>query len=195
MRVVVLAGWCCCLLLQLLPTRAIASFTSSFQPCELPTSTIARDAVLARCHVEFAGQAGTVELVGTRPDLVHTVVFRRLDGTVLQRLAISARPLIDPENVSISLRDMNFDRMADFGLRDFAVDGPNEPWKFWLWDVHQNKFVYHEMLSHLPNPEAGAKSKVVRSYVVDDRNNVTTNIYAWRDGKLVLLESIRDTTR
>ena len=65
----------------------------------------------------------------------------------------------------LSLRDMNFDGMPDFGLRDFAVNGANEPWRFWLWDVLRRKFVYHEVLSRLPNPEVSSVSKVIRSYM------------------------------
>jgi len=189
-------AWCAFwLTLLVLPTYVSASFTASFQPCDLPAVTAGKSGVLARCHVDFAGKPGTVELVGRPPDQLREAVFRNHDGRIIQRIAVSARPFIDPENVSIIVRDMNFDGMSDFGLRDFAFNGANEPWKFWLWDVLRRQFVYHEVLSRLPNPEVSSMSKVVRSHVIDARNNVTTNTYIWREGKLQLRDSAFESVR
>lgn len=169
-----------------LPASASASFTASFQPCELPAAVSGGSGVLARCQVEFAGGMGTVELIGRPPNQLREAVFRDHAGHTVQRIAMSVRPFIDPENVSIIVRDMNFDAMPDFGIRDFSVNGANEPWKFWLWDARQNKFVYHQALSRLPNPEVSSTSRVVRSYVIGVDNNVTTHIYIWRNGELLL---------
>ncbi len=192
----VVVAWCAfCLTPLVLPTLATASFTASFQPCELPAGAAGNSSVLARCQVEFAGKTGSVELLGDAPDQLREVVFRDHDGRTVQRIAVSARPFIDPENVSIIVRDMNFDGMPDFGLRDFAVNGANEPWKFWLWDALRRQFVYHEGLSRLPNPEVSRMSKVLRSYVIDAENNVTTNIYFWRNGKLFLRGSQLEPAR
>lgn len=189
-------AWCAfCFTSLFVPTPAGGSYTASFQPCDLPVAVADNNGVLARCHVEFAGKPGTVELIGMRPDRVRAAVFRNRDGHIVQRIAVSAHPFIDPENVSIILRDMNFDGMPDFGLRDFAVNGANEPWRFWLWDVLQRKFVYHEVLSRLPNPEVSSVSKVVRSYIVGARNVVTTNTYIWHNGKLLLRGSVREPSR
>lgn len=162
-----------------------ASFTASFQPCELPSISTGSDGVLARCQVEFAGKPGSIELVGRAPNHVREAVFRDRDNLTVQRIPVSARPFIDPENVSIIVRDMNFDGMPDFGLRDFALTGANEPWQFWLWDEERSRFVFHPALSKLPNPEVSKASRVVRAHVVDDHDNVTTITYTWRGGKLV----------
>ncbi|MGI9513481.1 MAG: XAC2610-related protein [Anderseniella sp.] len=140
---------------------------------------------MARCRVEFAGKPGSIELVGRAPNHVREAVFRNQDNQAVQRIPISARPFIDPENVSIIVRDMNFDGMPDFGLRDFALTGANEPWQFWLWDGESSRFVFHPALSKLPNPEVSKASRVVRSHVVDSHSNVTTITYTWREGKLV----------
>jgi len=178
-----------------LPSFANASFTASLQPCDLPFVASGSTGVLARCQVEFAGRPGIVELVGRPPDQLREAVFRNQDGHTVQRIVTSARPFIDPENVSIIVRDMNFDGMPDFGLRDFAVNGANEPWKFWLWDALRRQFVYHEVLSRLPNPEVSKTSKVVRSHVIDAGNNVTTNTYIWRRGELLLRDTAREPAR
>lgn len=177
------------------PVNGNASFTASFQPCVLPVVTVGNDGVLARCQVEFAGQTGSVELLGQAPNLVREAVFRDDNNKAVQRIVISARPFIDPENVSIIVRDMNFDGFPDFGLRDFALTGANEPWQFWLWDAAHEEFVFHPALSKLPNPEVSTASKVVRAHVVDEHNNVTTNTYAWRKGELVLQGSTREVAR
>lgn len=172
-----------------------ASFTASFQPCELPVVVTGNDGVLARCLVEFAGNPGSVELVGRAPNHVREAVFRDRDNETVQRIPVSARPFIDPENVSIIVRDMNFDGMPDFGLRDFALTGANEPWQFWLWDRVHNRFVFHPALSKLPNPEVSTASQVVRAHVVDEHSNITTNTYTWHQGELVLQGSTREVTR
>ena len=178
-----------------MPAPGNASFTASFQPCELPVVAIGSNGVLARCRIDFAGGSGTVELVGQAPNQVHEAVFRGLNDETVQRIPVSARPFIDPENVSIIVRDMNFDGMSDFGLRDFALTGPNEPWQFWLWDMVQNRFVFHPALSKLPNPEVSTASQVVRAHVVDEHNNVTTITYIWYKGELVPQSSAREVTR
>ncbi|MGB5215867.1 MAG: hypothetical protein WBN88_19750 [Anderseniella sp.] len=172
-----------------------ASFTASFQPCELPAIATGSNGMLARCQVDFAGSSGTVELVGQAPNQVHEVVFRGQNDETVQRIPVSARPFIELENVSIIVRDMNFDGMPDFGLRDFALTGPNEPWQFWLWDRAHNRFVFHTALSKLPNPEVSTASQVVRAHVVDDHSNITTNTYTWHKGDLVLQGSAREVTR
>ncbi|MEM9472600.1 MAG: hypothetical protein AAGA00_11590 [Pseudomonadota bacterium] len=170
-----------------------ASFTASFQSCALPAVAAGRDGVLARCQIEFAGHPGSVELVGRAPNHVREAVFRDQDKQTVQRIPVSARPFIDPENVSIIVRDMNFDGLPDFGLRDFARTGANEPWQFWLWEDARNRFVFHPALSQLPNPEVSPAAKVVRSHVVeDDDNKVTTITYRWHQGKLMRLTSERE---
>ena len=178
-----------------LPTSGNASFTASFQPCVLPVTAAGNDGVLARCQIEFAGNPGSVELVGRAPNHVQEAIFRDGNNETVQRIPVSARPFIDPENVSIIVRDMNFDGMPDFGLRDFALTGPNEPWQFWLWDRGHNRFVFHPALSKLPNPEVSTASQVVRAHVVDDHSNITTNTYTWHNGDLVLQGSAREVTR
>lgn len=172
-----------------------ASFTASFQPCVLPAVAAGSDGVLARCEVEFAGHPGSVELVGQAPNHVREAVFRRADNQVIQRIPVSARPFVDPENVSIIVRDMNFDGWPDFGLRDFARTGANEPWQFWLWEVARSRFVPHSALSKLPNPEVSNISKVVRAHVVDDHGNVTTITYKWHQGELVEQGTEREIAR
>lgn len=179
----------------LFPSHGLASFTASFQPCELPVVAAGNDGVLARCQVEFAGNSGSVELVGRVPNHVREAVFRDEDNETVQRIPVSARPFIDPENVSIIVRDMNFDGMPDFGLRDFALTGANEPWQFWLWDTERKRFVFHPALSKLPNPEVSIASQVVRAHVVDKHGNITTNTYIWRKDDLVLQGSTREVTR
>ncbi len=178
-----------------MPASGNASFTASFQPCDLPVVASGSTGVLARCQVEFAGSPGSVELVGQAPDRVAEVVFRGQDNETVQRITVSARPFIDPENVSIIVRDMNFDGMPDFGLRDFALTGANEPWQFWLWDGVRNEFVFHRGLSKLPNPEVSTASRVVRAYLVDGHNNITTKTYSWHKGELVLQETSREVAR
>lgn len=172
-----------------------ASFTASFQPCVLPSVAVGSDGVLARCEVEFAGRPGSVELVGQAPNHVREAVFRNEGNQVIQRIAVSARPFIDPENVSIIVRDMNFDGWPDFGLRDFARTGANEPWQFWLWEAARSRFVFHSALSRLPNPEVSKASKVVRAHVMDDDSNVTTITYKWYQGELVEQGAERETAR
>ena len=140
---------------------------------------------MARCQIEFAGSPGSVELVGRAPNHVREAVFRDQHNLTVQRIPVSAQPFIDPENVSIIVRDMNFDGMTDFGLRDFALTGANEPWQFWLWNSESNRFEFHSALSKLPNPEVSTTSRVVRAHVVDNQNNVTTITYTWHEGKLV----------
>lgn len=184
-----------CFALVLFPLHLLASFTASFQPCELPVIVTGNDGVLARCQVEFAGNPGSVELIGRAPNHVREAVFRDRDKKTVQRIPVSARPFIDPENVSIIVRDMNFDGMPDFGLRDFALTGANEAWQFWLWDSERTSFVFHSALSKLPNPEVSIASQVVRAYVVDEHNNITTHTYIWRKGELVLQGSTREINR
>lgn len=177
------------------PSQGFASFTASFQPCELPVLATGNDGVLARCQVDAAGNPGSVELVGRAPNHVREAVFRDRRKKTVQRIPVSAQPFIDPENVSIIVRDTNFDGMPDFGLRDFALTGANEPWQFWLWDGERNSFVFHPARSKLPNPEVSTASQVVRAYVVDEQNNITTNTYTWNEGELVLQGSIREVIR
>jgi hypothetical protein len=172
-----------------------ASFTASFQPCQLPVVATGSNGVLARCQVDFAGSSGTVELVGQAPNRVHEAVFRGQNGETVQRIPVSVRPFIDPENVSIIVRDMNFDGMPDFGLRDFALTGANEPWQFWLWDRMHNRFVFHPALSKLPNPEVSPASQVVRAHVIDEQSNVTTITYTWHKGELVQQGSAPEVIR
>lgn len=180
---------------MLLSSHLLASFTASFQPCELPVIATGHDGVLARCQVEFAGNPGSVELIGRASNHVREAVFRDRDKKTVQRIPVSARPFIDPENVSIIVRDMNFDGMPDFGLRDFALTGANEAWQFWLWDSERTSFVFHSALSKLPNPEVSTASQVVRAYVVDEHNNITTQTYIWRKGELMLQGSTREINR
>ncbi|MEO9876892.1 MAG: hypothetical protein ABJM26_03520 [Anderseniella sp.] len=177
------------------PSHVLASFTASFQPCELPVVATGNDGVLARCQVEFAGSSGSVELVGRAPNHVREAIFRDEDNETIQRIPVSAQPFIDPENVSIIVRDMNFDGLPDFGLRDFALTGANEPWQFWLWDGVRDRFVFHSALSKLPNPEVSAASQVVRAYVIDEQDNITTNTYTWNEDELVLQGSTREVIR
>jgi len=184
-----------CFALVLFSSHLLASFTASFQPCELPFVATGNDGVLARCQVEFAGNPGSVELIGRAPNHVREAVFRDRDKKAVQRIPVSARPFIDPENVSIIVRDMNFDGMPDFGLRDFALTGANEPWQFWLWDSERNSFVFHSALSRLPNPEVSTASQAVRAHVVDEQNNVITNTYIWQKDELVLQGSTREINR
>ncbi|WP_337660628.1 XAC2610-related protein [Anderseniella sp. Alg231-50] len=188
---------CCMLWLAstAVPAPGNASFTASFQPCDLPLVASGSNGVLARCQVEFAGSQGSVELVGQAPNRVTEVLFRSESNETVQRIAVSARPFIDPENVSIIVRDMNFDGMPDFGLRDFALTGANEPWQFWLWDEVLDRFVYHRALSKLPNPEVSTASQVVRAYLVDEHNNITTKTYSWHKGELVLQGISREVAR
>lgn len=190
-----IAGSVICFVFSVFSASGIASFTASFQPCVLPVIATGSDGVLARCQVEFAGKPGWVELVGQAPNRVREAVFRNKDEKAVQRIPVSARPFIDPENVSIIVRDMNFDGMPDFGLRDFALTTANEPWQFWLWDMSRNRFVFHPALSRLPNPEVSTASQVVRAHVVDEHNNVTTITYAWHQGKLVRQGSTREIAR
>ncbi|MEM7634531.1 MAG: hypothetical protein AAF299_08220 [Pseudomonadota bacterium] len=178
-----------------IPVPGNASFTASFQPCELPVVAAGRSGVLARCQVDFADSSGTVELVGEAPDQVHEAVFRSYDDRTVQRIPVSARPFIDPENVSIIVRDVNFDGKPDFGLRDFALTGLNEPWQFWLWNAKRNRFVFHPALSRLPNPEVSTAAQVVRAHIVDQNSNITINTYTWQNGELVLQGSTRETAR
>lgn len=184
-----------CFALVLVPSQGLASFTASFQPCELPVVAAGRSGVLARCQVDFADSSGTVELVGEAPDQVHEAVFRSHDDRTVQRIPVSARPFIDPENVSIIVRDVNFDGKPDFGLRDFALTGLNEPWQFWLWNAQRNRFVFHPALSRLPNPEVSTAAQVVRAHIVDQNSNITINTYTWQNGELVLQGSTRETAR
>lgn len=172
-----------------------ASFTASFQSCVLPVVATGKDGVLALCQVEFAGHPGSVELFGRAPNHVREAVFRDEDNQIVQRIPVLAQPFIDPENVSIIVRDMNFDGLPDFGLRDFARTGANEPWQFWLWETTRTRFVFHAALSKLPNPEVSKASGVVRSHVIDDHSNVTTITYRWRKGKLMRLSSERELAR
>ena len=195
-RTGLLAGGILWLTLMVSATPGAASFTASFQPCVLPPAAGAGDGVLARCQVEFAGKPGLVELVGRAPNHVREAVFRDQDNRIVQRIPVSARPFIDPENVSILVRDMNFDGLPDFGLRDFARIGANEPWQFWLWQAARNRFVFHPALSKLPNPEVSKTSRVVRSHIVDDHSDkVTTISYVWREGELVRQTLVREPGR
>jgi hypothetical protein len=59
----------------------------------------------------------------------------------------------------------------------------------------RNSFVFHSALSKLPNPEVSTASQVVRAYVVDEQNNITTNTYTWNEGELVLQGSTREVIR
>ncbi len=168
-----------------LPSVASASFTASSQPCEVFTAGNGPARVLARCQVGYGGIQGSIELYGLPPNLVSAAVFRDASGTRHQEIPLAARPFIDPENVSISVRDMNFDGWPDFGLRDFARNGPNEPWSFWLWYQASRQFIKHEALSALPNPEASSTAHEVRSYEVDLAGQVTVRSYIWQHGELV----------
>jgi hypothetical protein len=175
-----------------LPISVSASFTASFQPCELQYRQTGRGNVLARCDIDFAGKQAVVELIGTAPNHVSEVVFKSGDGSLVRRLAMSARPFIDPENVSITVRDMNFDGWPDFGIRDFSTNGPNEPWSFWLWSEAARAFVFHEQLSALPNPEVSQRLRAVRSFVEVSPGKIRTDSYEWRGDRLVLRRSTFD---
>jgi hypothetical protein len=133
-------------------------------------------------------------------DLRVTAVGER-EGEVLhvQRLEIRAPGRPEPVQVIDGLQtdtpwppsapgleaiDMDFDGHPDLRLIEFRAAGPNTPWRHWLYDPAQQRFVASAALDALSPTRYDATRRRV---VVDWRDGAArqgSDSYAWQGGTL-----------
>ncbi len=89
-----------------------------------------------------------------------------------------------PGRPGLEAPDMNFDGHPDLRLIEFRAAGPNTPWRHWLYDPAQQRFVASEALDALSPTRFDAAS---RRIIVDWRDGAArhgSDAYVWRDGAL-----------
>lgn len=98
------------------------------------------------------------------------------------------------ESGEITENDINFDGIPDVMvyLGDFGVNPGLFPTMFYgacIWDAETESFEQVKEFEGIANPKIDAESKTITSEYANPMDDVFHEVYAWKDGKLVLTES------
>ncbi|MCP5080118.1 MAG: hypothetical protein GY948_00280 [Alphaproteobacteria bacterium] len=173
------------------PTAAGATFAANDLSCTVYTP--AKPGLLATCDGPFKGPGETIsiELHGSAPNQVQTIRLKFADGALpTQDIALKAEPVIDLETVGVLFMDFNFDGLEDLGVMEFLPAGANVPYKFYLFDPAQGKFVENAALSALTSPEVQTKKKQISSHWQDGAARSGHDLYEWIKGTLTLVSRV-----
>ena len=91
--------------------------------------------------------------------------------------------------------DYNFD-----GHQDYAIlrerNGKQHYWDVYLFDPMTGKYVLHDQLSHLANPQPDAASKEIRCIYPGGHSGALfgREDYKWEGNRLVYVRSVAQTT-
>jgi hypothetical protein len=136
----------------------------------------------------------TFTVVGTPDAAGETLAVQRIevrqtpDGPPLQRITgVEAEAPLRENRVPLEVLDMNFDGYADFRLTQFRPAGPNVPYLNWLFDPASQKFVRSPELDEIPSARYDAANRQIASEWRDGPSRYGTNVYAYVDGKPVLV--------
>lgn len=152
------------------------------------------DGELARCvALRPDGSTLKISLIGKRPNAVHKIELSLNGLPAFQTIDVVAEPIIDHQNIGLLITDMNFDKLPDFAVMEFAPAGPNTPFLYYLFNVETGKFDASQALSAITAPMFDAKSGTIISQWRDNAARSGRDSYVWRNGKLALVERIERT--
>lgn len=171
------------------PGRLNAQLTLDGTNCVLFADMF--DGELARCvALRPDGSTLKISLIGKRPNAISKIELS-IDGLpAFQTIDVVAEPTIDHQNIGLLITDMNFDKLPDFAVMEFAAAGPNTPYLYFLFNAETGKFEANPALSEITTPVFDADNNTITSVWRDNAAKSGRDRYAWRNGKLVLVKRI-----
>jgi hypothetical protein len=85
--------------------------------------------------------------------------------------------------------DANFDGFRDLCLSNYT-GMYTTTLTFWLYDQKRKKFVHEPSLDSIQNPNFDAKTKRILSSWHAGLSTFNEDVYAWKNGKAILMESV-----
>lgn len=173
------------------PSAGWATFAANDLSCTVHSPV--EPGLLARCEGPFKGpgQAITIELHGTAPNQVQTVRLKFVDRVLpTQNIALKAEPVIDLETVGVLFMDFNFDGLEDLAIMEFLPAGPNVPYKAYLFDQVQGRFVENTALSAVTSPEVLGDTRQISSHWRDGAARSGRDLYQWNEDALILVSRV-----
>ncbi len=174
-----------------MPSSGWATFAANDLSCTVYAP--AKPGLLARCDGPFRGpgEAITIELHGAAPNQVRTVRLKFADRALpTQDIALSVEPVIDLETVGVLFMDFDFDGLEDLAVMEFLPAGANVPYKVYLFDQAQGKFVGNAALSAVTAPEVLSDKQQISSHWQDGAARSGRDLYQWIKGALTLVERV-----
>ncbi len=177
--------------LALLQLLAVMGLPGCGEPTALPPAPAAPAASAAPVRDTDSILAGSLHIsaIGEREgELLHVQrleVYRTGQHEPVQVIrGLQTDTPWPPGRPGLEAPDMNFDGHPDLRLIEFRAAGPNTPWRHWLYDPAQQRFVASEALDALSPTRFDAAS---RRIIVDWRDGAArhgSDAYVWRDGAL-----------
>ena len=125
---------------------------------------------------------------------VGAIEIRGSDGLLRQRIeGLHTRTVSTSELNGLELVDLNFDGYADLRMMEAPSAGPNTSYMNWLFDPVSERFVPIPALDQLPGLKVVASARELRSEWRDGPSMYGTDVYVFRDGKLVPIRRERRT--
>lgn len=117
---------------------------------------------------------------------VSVIEVRSADGALLQRIeGLQTSMISNGDARGLQLVDLDFDGYADLRLMQAPGAGPNTNYLNWLFDSRTRKFVASPTLDDLPSVKIFAAERELRSEWRDGPALYGTDVFVFRDGKLV----------
>jgi len=101
---------------------------------------------------------------------------------------VAGMPVLEPI-------DMNFDGYQDMRIVEFRSAGPNTAYLNWLFDPVTGNFVQNKDLNEIPSAQFDPVRREIRSEWRDGATRYGTSIYAFRDGRPILVRKEEKTFR
>lgn len=152
------------------------------------------DGELARCVARRPdGSTLKISLIGRRPNSVKKIELSINGLPAFQAIDIKAEPTIDSQNIGLLITDMNFDKLPDFAVMEFAPAGANTPYLYFLFNAETGMFDASPSLSRITAPIFDEESGTIISRWRDNAARSGKDRYVWRDGKPALVERVERT--
>jgi len=182
--------------LNLLTTnKAMASYTASGQFCQLQQSSKTPQ-ILATCDATAGKTSLTITLIGERPNKVREVHFTNADtDQLIQKLKLTASPLIDPETIAIMFIDFNFDGHKDFAIMSRLELSDNVKYQYFLFAPRKHLFQASPAMAAILSPDVFPSQKHIRSYWRKSPTVSGWDFWQWKNNQPFLAKRIRQITK
>ena len=121
-------------------------------------------------------------------------VHREGDQKVIQTIEDAELQTPPPGFEHLQVEDINFDGYKDLKIFGWAGATGNVGYSYWLFQKKTGRFVFHEKLSDLCDPEPNQKTKEIISYCKGGMvgQEYTEQTFKWsKKGKLILVREER----
>ncbi|NNE24490.1 MAG: hypothetical protein HKN11_17960 [Rhizobiales bacterium] len=152
------------------------------------------DGEIVRCVARrHDGSTLKISLIGKRPNRITRIELSINGLPPFQTLNVVAEPTIDHQNIGLLITDMNFDKLVDFAVMEFAGAGPNTQYLYFLFHADTGKFEASPALSKITAPTFDALNGTITSRWRDSATRTGQDSYVWHNDKLKLVERTERT--